>query len=282
MNGNRFLDYTLGILAMGLLGSAGCVSLDQVPGLALRPTAADQDAPRLSKQQAADVHLALGRSLEKRGDLDQAIAAYQEAEKRDSKRVDAYARLAVLYDHQGKFEESAAQYREALKLEPNNPEIHCDLGYSLYLQRRWAEAATDLRKALRIKPDLPRAHNNLALVLARTNRLDEALAHFRQGGCSAAQAHVNLAFALTLDRRWQDARQQYQNALVSDPSLESARKGLRDLEALMSNPMAGQAPAGPKDSRPVASDVRVKLADPVDMAPNSCDTQTSSRLGQSE
>src|SRR5699024_691606 len=131
--------------------------------------------------------------------MGKAMAAYQDALKRDSHRADAYLRLAVLNDRQGKFSESAVLYQQALAASPGDPNIFNDKGYSLYLQRRWVEAEMSLRQAVVLQPDHARAHNNLGLVLAHTGRPDLAVAEFRQGGCSEADAQINLAYALTLE-----------------------------------------------------------------------------------
>jgi Tfp pilus assembly protein PilF len=238
-------------------------------------TAADEPTPPLNSHQAADIHLGLGRSLEQRGDLAQAQAAYLEAEKRDPQRAEIQVRLAVVYDRQGKFKESAAHYQKALKLDSANPDIYCDLGYSLYLQRRFTEAETNLKKALSLKADHARAQNNLALVLARTNRVDDALAHFREGGCSASQAHINVAFAMTLDQRWDEARMQYQHALASNPDSEAARKGMQELQQLVARSKSAPAPANEAGGP-------VHLSDPVDLQAEASLPRTLSQGGHEE
>jgi Tfp pilus assembly protein PilF len=217
------------------------VHLEQTSPTPPRPPVITEPTPELSSQQAAEVHVGLGRSLEKRGDLNQATAAYLEAQKRDPGSLDACLRLAVIYDRQGKFQDSAAQYARAVKLGPKNPDVYCDLGYSLYLQKRWAEAESNLRRAISLKADHSRARNNLGLVLARTSRLDDAAAQFREGGCKPADAYVNVAFALTLDRQWEEAKLQYQHALAVDPSSQPAHDGLRNLEKLRKS-MESQSP----------------------------------------
>lgn len=220
-------------LVVGLLYAAGCQHSDRPGTYAHAPPPPSEPTPRINTRQAADVQLALGRSLEQRGDTTQAMAAYHEAEKRDPERADPCVRLAVLLDCQGKFRESAEQYRQALQRAPRNPDIHCDLGYSFYLQRRWAEAEMSQRQALTLNPDHVRAHNNLALVLARTDRFEEAFNQFRLGGNDTAQTYVNLAFALALEQRWDEARSHYQYALSLNPKSAPARQGLADLDGLL-------------------------------------------------
>jgi Flp pilus assembly protein TadD len=187
----------------------------------------------LTPAQLADVQVACARSLEKRGDEDQAVARYSEAVKHDPRRADAWLRLAILHDQQGKFADSAEMYRAALAQRPGDPDIFCNIGYSFYLQQRWAEAEMNLRQAITLQANHARAHNNLGLLLARTRRDNEALAEFRKGGCSDADAHANLAFALTLERRWPEARGHYRQALAADASCETARLGLQRLEAVL-------------------------------------------------
>ena len=138
------------------------------------------------------MQVAMGRTAELGGDLDTAMAAYNEALKNDPHRADANQRLAVVHDRLGRFQESAGYYAKALAAAPGDAEIFCDKGYSLYLQRRWAEADMCLRQAIALKPKLARAHNNLGLLLARDDKVDEALAEFRAAGCRPAEAHQNV------------------------------------------------------------------------------------------
>ena len=208
---------------------AGCQHFGHPPGRAR--TSPDVEA--LSPTQQADLQVALGRTLENRGEMDRAINAYRAALKQDQGRADASLRLAVLHDHQGQFRESAEFYRRALEARPGDADTYCDMGYSLYLQHRLDEAEMNLRQALAIDPGHRRGHNNLGLLLAHDDRLDEAIDEFRRGGCTPADAHLNLAFVLTVARRWPEAREHYHRALDADPSSEIARGRLRELEALI-------------------------------------------------
>lgn len=216
-------------VTLGLGLAAGCEhSQRPTPGALLTDGG---KTTRLSARQVADVQFAVGRSAEQRGEFQQATAAYQQALKQDPSRTDAMMRLAILHDRQGQFRESAELYRKALAAQPGHPQVYANLGYSLYLQGHWADAEMNLRQALVLEPTDLRAHNNLGLVLARTGRGEEALAEFRKGGCNEADAHCNVAFALSLEHRLPEARQHYQLALVAAPS-DHARKGLQQLERL--------------------------------------------------
>ena len=193
----------------------------------------------------------MGRTAELEGDLDTAMAAYNEALKNDPHRADANQRLAVVHDRMGEFRESAAYYAKALAAAPGDAEIFCDKGYSLYLQRRWAEADVCLRQAIALKPRLARAHNNLGLLLARDGKVDEALAEFRAAGLRPAEAHQNVAFVMSTERRWDEARRQYELAIAANPASTTARERLAEL-GKVSEKLQTQLPrhaATPKSSR---------------------------------
>jgi Tfp pilus assembly protein PilF len=214
-------------------GLAGCESLHSYPPNTDLLADGDRPAVKLKPAQAADVQFSLGRSLEKRGQTGQAAVAYEEALKNDPMRDDACLRLAVLKDQQGDFAASAELFHRALKAKPGSSEIFCSMGYSCYLQHRWADAEMNLKQALALNKDNRRAHNNLGLVLAHTGRPADALLEFRKGGCAEADAQANVAFFLTLDHHWAEARAHYERARAADPSSVAARQGLQELDALV-------------------------------------------------
>jgi hypothetical protein len=70
------------------------------------------------------------------------------------------------------------------------------------------------------------------LVLAHTGHAEEALREFRIAGCGEADAHSNLAFALSLENHPQEARAQYELALAADPTSASVKKRLQELTVI--------------------------------------------------
>jgi Tfp pilus assembly protein PilF len=220
------------VLALGAALVAGCQLTEQQLTHPAPLPPAKEEAVQLNPSQVADVQVALGRSLEKRNLPEEAAAAYREAVKQDPSRADAVARLAVLCDLQGNFTESAPLHRQALAAQPANADLYCNYGYSFYLQGNWPEAEAALRQAVALAPDHSRALNNLGLVLTHTGKEGEALAAFRKAGCTEAEAHTNLAFALALERRLPEARRHYEQALAANPSSTLAREGLRQVQTL--------------------------------------------------
>ena len=251
-------------LRIGLVGVvlaacslAGC----NLPDFRLHRDRAATSAPRernkkLSGRQVEDVQLSMARSLELEGKYDAAMDAYVKLSDRAPKLATPYWRMAVMHDRKGNVQDSARLYRQALELDPKNSDLHSDYGYSLYLQRRWAEAEEHLRQALAIDAHNRRAHNNLGLLLAQTERSDDALAEFRQAGCSADDAHVNFAFVSMMNQRWDQARDEFQRALDANPGSAVALAG-RDKLAVLRARANGetQAAAVVADRRNAAAEI---------------------------
>jgi Flp pilus assembly protein TadD len=188
---------------------------------------------KITNGQTLNVQLALARTLETKVETEQAIAAYRNISKRFPHDPTAVHRLAILYDQQGRFGESKKLFRKALRLQPGNPDIFCDLGYSLYCQQRWREAERNLQQAIELEDDHARAHNHLGLLLSQLDRREEALAEFRKAGRSKAEAHMNVAFVLTMRDQLMEARQEYDVAREYDPDSPELLVRVRTLDALI-------------------------------------------------
>jgi Tfp pilus assembly protein PilF len=236
------------VLTIGVACIAGCNSLGHDSPRQTRSSPQSQPTGAVTPAQEADMQIALGRVAEQRGDLDEAMAAYLDALKRDKHRADAYQRIAVLYDRQGNFRQSGEMYRMALAADPGNPEIYCDMGYSLFLQRRWAESEQNFRQVIVLRPNHARAHNNLGLLLAYNHRDEEALAEYRKAGNNEAEALSNLAVTQTIAGRLDEAREQYQRIISIDESSPIARSRLKELDTLISR-FDKRSSSAPKDER---------------------------------
>ncbi len=226
---------TASALALSAALAAGCDHLPTKPAAPMVPGVSLPAEPptKVGPHEGANLKAEYGHMLEKRGDLAAALSAYNEANAQDPKNLDALLGMARVYDAEGRFSDSMECYRKAESAKPRSSKVACNYGYSLYLQGRHADAEAALRQALARQPDNAPAHTDLGLVLARTGRRAEAIVEFRRAGCGPADAHVNVAFALTLEKSWSDARAEYEKALALDPSSEPARKGLRELEVVV-------------------------------------------------
>ena len=204
---------------------------------------------KLSTRQKNEVRIAMARSMEQKGQTEQAIKVYSEIIRKDRRCGEAYHRLAILHERKGNAAKSAKYYKAALKQIPKSAKLHADFGYSHYLRQQWEQAESHLREALRLNPQLVQAHTNLGLVLGRTGRTEEALREFTRAGCSEADARANLAFSLMMEERWQEARHQLQLALKADPNSKASREGLDTLRSLMAKSKHGGG-TSPNESDP--------------------------------
>lgn len=206
-------------------GKPGSVPLGAQPPLA---TAAATEWPD-EKRAARDLKLALAQMLEQQGSAPEAIEAYENILRSEPQHTAVAHRLAVLLDKTGQPKRAEPYYQVCLRATPADPDLLSDFAYHCYLERRWAEAESHFQRALAIDPRHVRARNNLGLVLARTERPREAFDQFAGGGCSTADAHANVAFALAAEARFDDAEQVYHIALQADPQHQRSRDGLAAL-----------------------------------------------------
>ena len=228
------------VLALSAACLSGCETLPKTtsPTRPLPAPAPAEPSAKVGPHEAADVKAEYAHMLEKHGDSAAAMNAYREANKQDPSNLDALLGIARLFDADGRFDESMQYYRKAEKAVPKNTKVACNYGFSLYLQDRYQEAESALRQALAREPNNATAHTNLGLVLARTGRSAEAVTEFHRAGCNDADVHANLAFGLMLQKSWKEARAEYQTALRIDPACAAAKKGLQDLENVLSKAVA--------------------------------------------
>ena len=230
MDGILSVRNTSTVLLACVFAAAGCTNSGNKTADA--PSLWSSQSVNLDSRQVADIQFGLGRTLERQGQLDKALAVYRQVIELDPKRDDAVRRLAIVFDQQGRFDESEKLFRRALKLRPGNPDVFCDMGYSLSVQKRWDEAIVHFKQCLELSPDHKRAHNNLGLVFGHMGRDEEALAEFTAGGCTVSEAHMNLAFLQIQNQRPAEAMRQYALAVSAGPSTPAVQTKLQALEDL--------------------------------------------------
>jgi len=234
-HGNAWLLVSLMLLSVG-----GCQSVRDrffASRTAQRPARAQlhlhEETPKLTAAQTLDVQCAMARALEQQGDLQRAEAAYRALNERAPHQPAVLHRLAIVCDRQQRPDEAESLFRSAIDLDKTNAELMVDYGYFLYRHDRISEAEAILRSATAIQPGNRRAHNHLGLVLCRMDRTEEGLQEFARGGCSRAEAHLNLAVVFTLSDRFEEARHQYRLATALGlPDAERAEQAQR-LDAIL-------------------------------------------------
>ena len=81
---------------------------------------------------------------------------------------------------QGKLDEAETKFKEALTADVMYGPAHNNLGKVYYLQKRYYLAAWEFEYAVKLMPHLPEPKNNLGLVFESVDRLDKAVAYYRE------------------------------------------------------------------------------------------------------
>ncbi|HMJ08305.1 MAG TPA: tetratricopeptide repeat protein [Pyrinomonadaceae bacterium] len=110
---------------------------------------------------------------------------------------------------QGRFDEADQQGRIALELDPLAPIVSGNVSRGLCHARRFDEAIALALRSLEVDPDFFFTHWVLGVAYSQTDRMNDAIPHFRiaaeRSGFLALKA--NLAFALALAGETDEARQ---------------------------------------------------------------------------
>jgi tetratricopeptide (TPR) repeat protein len=185
-------------------------------------------APASDKYQAV-VRNDLGLVLMEEGRVEEALAEFKEASRRDPSFAEARTNLGNSLAAAGRPAEAIPHYEAALVLDPSAASAQVGLGSALLGQGRAADAQPHFAAALQIDPSLAQAHNGLGSSLAMQDRLDDALAQYREAirlKPDLPTAHFNVSVVLIKQGRTDEARRELEAALAIDPSYAQARRVL--------------------------------------------------------
>ncbi len=166
-----------------------------------------------------------GNLLMDRGDVDAAIASYQQALTYDPDYAYAHNDLATALLAKGRTEEAILNLQRALELQPDYPEANCNLGNALLAKGRVDAAIAQYEKALALRPAMADAHNNLGNALVRLGRVADAVPHYQQAVAARpgnAVTRYALGSALLQLGRTDEAVAQYEATLALRPDYEDA------------------------------------------------------------
>jgi len=110
-----------------------------------------------------------------RGNDDAAIAAYQEAIRRQES-ASLHNDLATILSRKGRDNEALAEYEAALRLAPDHYDAHMNAGALLSRMSRNADAAAHFNAALRIRPKSTEPHIYLSLIDTQDGKFADAAA----------------------------------------------------------------------------------------------------------
>ena len=177
----------------------------------------------------AEAHNNLAVTLAGRGQVDSAIAHFQKALEIKPGYAEAHNNLALALAGRGQVDLAITHFQKALEIKPDYADAPYNRGNVLARRGQVDLAIIHYQKALEIKPDFAKAHNNLALALAGRGQVDEAVAHFQKAveiKPDYVNAHNNLGNALVGRGQIDLAITHYQKALEIKPDHVDARRNL--------------------------------------------------------
>ena len=116
---------------------------------------------------------ATAQKLHKTGQRAGALALYQRILGDHPDHAPTLHMMGVLALQDGKHNEAAGRIRRAIEIEPHG-EFYSNLGLALAAQNKVDEAMAAYRESIRLNPKSPEAHNNMGILLIRQNQFDGA------------------------------------------------------------------------------------------------------------
>ncbi len=160
------------------------------------------------------------RSL-KKGEIDEALTAFQRTLDMDAAFAPAYARLSAIALQQNDLETAAQYLQKALEIKPNFAAGHYQLGRIYHKQGEIEKAIESFESAFSLRPNFAPACNALAWLYAEAGKnIDEAIAlATRSVKLKPTASHWDtLAYALYKARRHKEAAKAIAKALDLQPN----------------------------------------------------------------
>ena len=165
----------------------------------------------------------LARLLVKEGRGDEALKAYGEMVKQPQLAYAAHVSSGDLLADEHKYEDAAQFYRQAIEIDPKRAQGYLQLAV-VYRQQGKAEQTEELvLQALEAAPENPEPYRWLAQIREQQQRSDEAINLYRKimelqpAGVEISDAYVHIGNLLFAQKRYDEAVQEFQQAVQSDP-----------------------------------------------------------------
>lgn len=165
-------------------------------------------------------HYNLGKALDERGRIDEALDQFQFAIRIRPDYSEAHDNVGVILENRGELDKARERFGLAVQYNPANAYAHNNLGHALSAQGALDGAADHFAEAIRLKPDFAMAYANLGVTRSLQGDHAAALENFRQAvelSPGSGKYHYYLAHALDATGHAADARAEYQAGLRLDP-----------------------------------------------------------------
>ncbi len=186
------------------------------------------------RQGNPDSHYLLANYYLERGRYQEAIKEFNKVLSIDPHNIKAYNGRGISFDQLGENTKAVEDYRIALSLDAKLDYVLNNLCYSMALQGKSDEAIQACKQALHLNKNNNRIYNNLGMAYAINGDYQQAYTQFETAaGGDKAAAHLKLAVICYERANFQIAADHYRRALLLNPSLEMAKKGLEASRKLL-------------------------------------------------
>jgi tetratricopeptide (TPR) repeat protein len=190
--------------------------------------AAYEEAVRLNPK-AVRAHYNLGIALRDKGDLERAIGCYREAIRLDPTLAVAHIALGNALRVQGELNSAIAAYQEAVRVDSHNFLAHVNLGSAFCVTKKWDAAVAAYEEAIRLEPNSAPAHTGLGNARKAKGDLDAAIGAYRSAvrlDPQYALAYTGLGLALREKHDWEGAIAAFRTAIQLDPQQSALHNSL--------------------------------------------------------
>jgi tetratricopeptide (TPR) repeat protein len=168
----------------------------------------------------------LGTTYLDGGDVDKAYQQLKQAVQSPNVTEPAWRSFGQALEAKGQLTEAIAAYERALQLKPDDNAARNELSNLLVLTRQPERGIQEANRILADDPQNFSAHMNLGYAYLKTGEYAKAEAAYRAAASNdstSAPAHYDLAIALKMQDRLETARQEFEKAVNLDPTMAEAQ-----------------------------------------------------------
>jgi tetratricopeptide (TPR) repeat protein len=148
-------------------------------------------------------HSNLGLYLYEQGEVETAIAHFEEALRLSPRMPDAHTNLGMALANSGRPEQAIPHFNEALAERPTMRKANFNLGQANASLGNWEEAEAAYRRELLVTPGVLEIYRMLGLSLEKQNKFGDAAENYQQALAlwpNSVEMHCKLALAMSDSR----------------------------------------------------------------------------------